>query len=97
MPAIQMFRNLWSEPPLFKELRHNVRDFVQVFTLDIAAIFAFFNVANRHRNNDTVGNQVAKIQHAFQFRFRRELAILLIIVANVFKDVAVEFFFGTNE
>ena len=54
-------------------------------------------MANRHRDNDTVSNQVTEIQLALDFGFGRECAILLVIVVDKFKDIAVELFFGTNQ
>jgi hypothetical protein len=54
-------------------------------------------MANRHRDYDTVCNQVAEIQLTFNFRFGREYSIFLVVIVDKFKDIAVEFFFGTNQ
>ena len=92
-----MLGNFWSKAALFKEFRHRIRNFIQIFPFHFTPLFAFFDMAYRHRNHDTVSNQVAEVQLTFDFGFGRELSIILIIVVNKFKDISIEFFFGANQ
>lgn len=54
-------------------------------------------MANRHRDDDAVSNQVAEIQFALDFGFGWERSILLVVVVDKFKDIPVELFFGTDQ
>ena len=95
--TIRMSRNFWSKATLLKKFRHNVCNFIQIFPFNFTPFFAFFDVADRHRNHDSVSNKVAEIQCTFDFGFRRKHSIFLIVVINKFKDVSVKFFFGANQ
>ena len=95
--VIQVLENLCRKAPLFKELGQRIRDFVQVFLFHLTPVITLLYMANRHRDNDAVGNQVAEIQLALDFCFRREYTILLVIVVDKFKDISVELFFGTDQ
>ena len=93
----QVFGNFGREAPLFEEFGQGVRDFVEIFPFDFTAVFAFSDMANRHRDDDAVGNQVAEIQLALDFGFGWERSILLVVVVDKFKDIPVELFFGTDQ
>ena len=94
---IQVLENLCRKATLFEELGQRIRNLVQVFPFHLAPVIALFDMANGHRDDDAVGNQVAEIQLALDLGFGRERAILLVIVVDKFKDIAVELFFGANQ
>jgi hypothetical protein len=98
MPAIiQVLENLCRKATLFEELGQSIRNLVQVFPFHLAPVIALLDMANGHRDDDAVGNQVAEIQLALDLGFGWERAILLVIVVDKFKDISVELFFGTDQ
>ncbi len=98
MPAvIQVLENLCRKATLFEELGQRIRNLVQVFPFHLAPVIALLDMANGHRDDDAVGNQVAEIQLALDLGFGRECAILLVIIVDKFKDIAVVLFFGANQ
>ena len=89
---------LRGKAPLLQKARQNIGNIIKTVDLRCFPLRLILIMTFRHGNHNPIGDKIPKAAQAlFQLGYRRITSVFLIIIVNIFYDIAVEFFLRPDQ